>query len=262
MEPERSGRREAESPGTPTPPISVDDRRRVVRAALSKPINVAMLLIGGGFFAITQSWWIIPLTLLTYALLVVLATRDPIFTQKILDGEATPSSVEGVDGAINVPPERRARWLPRGETRHKVEEALINYRKLVASIEGSGEVARSVLDDTVPKLHATAERLVDVAHEREKAHEAVLEIGSQANETSDRERISILQELEAKIERAGEEISGTHDRLLTLRARMVGASLNSEVENRAAASELNRSLDELNFRLEALGEISADSDNL
>jgi hypothetical protein len=40
---------------------------------------------------------------------------------------------------------------------------------------------------------------------------------------------------------------------------MVGASLKNDTENRAAAAELNRSLNEINFRLEALGEISDDS---
>ena len=205
---------------------------------------------------VTQAWWIIPLTLFTYALLVLLASRDPIFMRKVL-GEETTS--EAPDSVSNLPPERRARWLPRGETRRTVEEALVVYRKLVASIEDSNEVARSVLDDTIPRLHAAAERLVEVAQEREKAAEAVREIRSYENEDPDKERLSILRDLENKIKTADEEIFGTKDRLLTLRARMVGASLNSEVENRAAALEINRSLDELNYRLEALGEISSSS---
>ena len=71
-----------------------------------------------------------------------------------------------------VSPERRARWLPRGETRQKVESALIVYRKLVASIEDADDVTRAVLDDAVPKLHAAADRLVDVGLARERAAEA------------------------------------------------------------------------------------------
>lgn len=267
MEPEKRDRHEAASTRPPAHPTSqeersLEDRRRVGRAAFLKPINLAMLLIGGGFFAIVQSWWIIPLTLVTYALLVLLAARDPLFQRKVLGEDDTPSSVNGANNVSGVPPERRARWLPRGETRRAVEEALENYRKLVASIEGSGEVARSVLDDAVPKLHAAAERLVDVAHEREKAAEAVQEISSQTADTPNEERMSVLRNLEEEIVRADEEISETRDRLLTLRARMVGASLNSEAENRAAASELNRSLEELNFRLEALGEITTAPRNI
>ena len=220
-----------------------------------KPINLIMLLIGGSFFVITQSFWIVPLTILTYALLVLLASRDPIFVRKAL-GEDAASKGEP-DNTSNLSPERRARWLPRGETRRTVEESLVAYRKLVASIEGSGEVARSVLDDTIPRLHAAAERLVELAQEREKIADAIREIKSQDNGDPGKERLSILRDLEEKTKAADEEISGTHDRLLNLRARVIGASLNSEVENRTAAVELNRSLDELNYRLEALGEISS-----
>lgn len=246
MEPERRrGRKE----------ISQENQRRVTRAAFLKPLNLTMLFIGGGFFAFAQVWWIVPLTLVTYALLALLASRDPLFANRVL-GEGTISK-GNPDDAASLPPERRARWLPRGETRRTVEEALVAYRKLVASIEDSGEVARSVLEDTIPRLHAAAERLVDVAGDREKAAEAVQEIKSKTNESLDGEKHSVIRDLESKIENADEEISGTYGRFLTLRATMVGASLNSEVENRAAALELNRSLDELNYRLEALGEISS-----
>ncbi len=255
MEPERRDRRD-DPTGPPVQTASPEDRRMMVRAALLKPLNLIVLFVGGGFFAITLAWWIIPLTLVTYALLVVLAARDPLFRRRVL-GEGSPA-IDGARQTTALPPERRARWLPRGETRRTVEEALVAYRKLVASIEGSGEVAYSVLEDAVPKLHAAAERLVEVAHDREKAAKALQEIkGSQTGDPSDEERASVLRDLEDRIRDADEEISGTYDRLLTLRARMVGVSLNSEAENQAATSELNRSLDELNFRLEALGEISS-----
>ena len=44
-----------------------------------------------------------------------------------------------------------------------MEAALDVYRKVVAAIEDSDDVTRAVLDDAVPKLHAAADRLVDVA---------------------------------------------------------------------------------------------------
>lgn len=258
MEPERRDRGGGDPTGPPARSNSPEEQRRVVRAAALRPINLAMLFIGGGVFATTLAWWIIPLTLATYTLLVVLAARDPFFSNRVLglDGAASPGS--DTRTTSDIPPERRARWLRRGETRSTVEEALSTYRKLVASIEGSGEVARSVLGDAVPKLHEAAERLVQVAHDREKAAEALQEIKDPGTGVaSDEDRTAIAMDLEDKIRQADEEISGTYDRLMTLRARMVGASLNSQSENRAAASELNRSLDELNFRLEALGEISS-----
>ena len=44
-----------------------------------------------------------------------------------------------------------------------MEAALEVYRKVVAAIEASDDVTRAVLDDAVPRLHAAADRLVDVA---------------------------------------------------------------------------------------------------
>lgn len=259
MEPERRDRRAGENPAPQGDPR--ESRRRIVRAALLKPLNLITLFIGLVFFAITLSWWVLPLTLGTYALLVVLATRDPLFERRVLGTGEAPQTLDAPETS-NVPLERRARWLPRGETRRTVEEALVAYRKLVASIEGAGETARAVLEDAVPKLHSAAERLVNVAHDREEAAEALREIkGSQPGATPDGERSAVISDLENKIRKADEEISGTYDRLLVLRTRVVGLSLNSAGENRAAASELNRSLDELNFRLEALGELASDPGN-
>ena len=54
-----------------------------------------------------------------------------------------------------------------------VDAALAEYRKVVAAIEASDDVTRAVLEDTVPRLHAAADRLVDVALQREKAAETV-----------------------------------------------------------------------------------------
>ncbi|MGB3682312.1 MAG: hypothetical protein WA990_07465 [Rubrobacteraceae bacterium] len=264
MGPEGRDQLPESSAGPPGRPASQkertpEDRRNVTRAAFLRPTNLAMLIIGGVFFAITTYWWVIPLTLVTYTLLVLLAARDPLFQRRVLGEADSPSLANRATDTSGIPPERRARWLPRGETRRKVEEALENYRKLVAAIEGSGDVARSVLDDTIPRLHSAAERLVDVAQERERAAKAIQEISPQAAENPNEERNTMLRDLEEAIARSDEEISETRDRLLTLRARMVGVSLNSLAENRAAASELDNSLKELNFRLEALGEIYADS---
>src|SRR3712207_287889 len=151
--------------------FSPEERRRVTRAAALRPINVLMLVIGAGIFATTLAWWIVPLTLVTYAVLVFLSARDPIFGHRVLHESAARPT--GATEYRDVSPERRARWLPRGETREKVEAALVVYRKVVAAIEGSDDVTRAVLGDAVSKLHDTASRLVDVAQGREKAAEAL-----------------------------------------------------------------------------------------
>jgi hypothetical protein len=228
----------------------------MLRAAALRPINVTMLVIGAGVFATTLAWWLLPLTIVTYASLVFLAARDPIFQRKVLrEGEVPKTSPNAVESS-DVSPERRARWLPRGETRQKVEAALDVYRKVVAAIETSDDVTRVVLDDAVPRLHAAADRLVDVAQGRERAAEVARDLGrdtgSAALTTARQEN---LRELENRISVADLEISETYQELLDLRAKVVRISIDSE--NPARTNDLNASLDGLNARLEALSELMA-----
>src|SRR5215210_7673873 len=160
----------------------------MLRAAALRPINVTMLVIGAGVFATTLVWWLLPLTIVTYASLVFLAARDPIFQRKVL------------------------------------------------------------------RLHAAADRLVDVAQGRERAAEVARDLsrypGSAAPTTARQEN---LRELENRISTADIEISDTYQELLDLRAKVVRISIDSE--NPARANDLNASLDGLNARLEALSEL-------
>lgn len=231
--------------------LSPAERSTMLRAAALRPINVVMLVVGMGMFmtllaASAVAWWLPPLTLATYVSLVLLAARDPIFQRKVLGKEAV-----AVGGSDEVSPERRARWLPRGETRQRVEAALEVYRKVVAAIENSDDVTRAVLDDAVPRLHAAADRLVDVARGRERAAEIARDLRQGAG-SAGREN---LRELDARIRAADAEISGTSEELLNLRAKVVKISI--DAENPAGADDLNASLDGLNARLEALGELVA-----
>ncbi len=237
-------------------PLSPGERNRMLRAAALRPINVTMLAIGAGAFVTTLAWWLVPLTILTYASLVFLAARDPVFQRKVLGrGEVpktTPNAVESTD----LSPERRARWLPRGETRQRVEAALDVYRKVVAAIETSDDVTRAVLDDTVPRLHAAADRLVDVAQGRERAAEVARDLGQDtASAAPTTARQENLRELGNRISAADAEISDTYQELLDLRAKVVRISI--DTGNPARADDLNASLDGLNARLEALSELMA-----
>ena len=226
----------------------------MLRAAALRPINVTMLVIGAGVFATTLAWWLLPLTLVTYASLVLLAARDPIFQRKVLGGGEVPKTSPNAVESSDVSPERRARWLPRGATRQKVEAALDVYRKVVAAIVTSDDVTRTVLDDVVPRLHAAADRLVDVAQGRERAAEVARDLsqdtGSAVPTTARQEN---LRELESRISAADAEISDTYQEFLDLRAKVVRISINSE--NPARSNDLNASLDGLNARLEALSEL-------
>lgn len=210
-----------------------------------------MVAIGAVSFATTLAWWIVPLTLATYAALVLLAARDPLFRSRVLEGRGSRSGARLGQEAIS--PERRARWLPRGETRQKVEAALEVHRRALIAIEESGDVAKAVLHDAVPKLHRIAERLVEVAQKRERASEAIQELKiSGSLERHEGQIKADLAGLENEVHAADAEISDAFGKLLTLRARVVRISVESGGAAQDAAAKLNADLDELNLRLEAL----------
>jgi F0F1-type ATP synthase membrane subunit b/b' len=235
--------------GTTSPPPQ--QRNKMLRSAALRPINVMILAIGVVMSVIAAAWWLLPLTFVTYAALVFLSARDPIFQRKVL-GESRSAALPPTTRSSEVSPERRARWLPRGETRQKVEDTLQVYRKVVAAIEASDDVTRAVLDDALPRLHAAADRLVDVAEAREKAKEMASELRQGAGATAGATRQENLHHLEEQIRTADAEISGTSEELLDLRAKVVRISI--DANNPTRAIDLNTSLDGLNARLEALSE--------
>ena len=242
------------SPGVPRErQLSPEERRRVTCAALLRPMGLFVVVIGGVFSALTLSWWVVVLTLATYAALVFLAARDPLFWAHVLEGreyrlETRPS----LSKDENVPPERRIRRLPQGETRRKAEEALELYRRTMVAIEESDDVARTVLDDTIPKLHGIAGRLVDVAERREEVAGTIVDLKNPAGAPQREDLYADLPELENELHAADEEISRTVEKLSPLRSRVVRVAVESEGAAQEAAARLNTDLDEMNLRLDAL----------
>jgi hypothetical protein len=232
--------------------LSPEDRQLVRRAAFLRPMSLLVVVIGGIFFALTLAWWVIPLTLVTYAVLVFLAARDPLFWNYVLERRESGSRMRSeAPKDRDISPERRARWLPRGETRQKVEAALEVHRRTMVAIQESGDVAQAVLDDAVPKLDGVAERLVDVAHKREKVAGAIQDLKTRPGAPR-QDHDANLAELENELRVADAEISGTFEKLLTLRARIVRVSVESGGAAQEAAAKLNADLDEMNLRLDAL----------
>ena len=221
----------------------------MARAAALRPLNLVVLVIGLVFFVATLAWWALPLTLATYAALVFLGARDPFLQSRVLDREEP-----AVEQPRDLSPERRARWLPRGDTRERVDAALAEYRKVVAAVEASDDVTRAVLEDTMPRLHAAADRLVDVALEREKAAETARELRDRSAPDAGPLNED-LQHLETRVRDADADISATSGQFLDLRGRVVRISIDRDNAQRVAA--LNASLDELNARLEALDDIAS-----
>ena len=235
-------------------PLSPEERRRVVRAALLRPISLFAVAIGGISFALTLWWWVVAATIATYAALVFLAVRDPLFWAHVLEGreyrlETRPTTP---DKGKAIPPERRVLRLPRGETRQKVEEALEFHRRTMIAIEELDDIARRVLDDAVPKLHGIVERLVDVAERRAELAGAMRDLDNRAgaprNENRNPEPVGLEDELRA----ADARITQTAEKLSTLRARVVRISVESGGAAQGAAAELNADLDDTILRLDAL----------
>jgi chromosome segregation ATPase len=219
-------------------------------------MHLLILLVGLVMFLTTLAFWVPPLTLATYGAAVFFSARDPFFQRRMLEGRQRP----GLPEADKEPsPDRRARWLPRGQTREKVEAALEVRRKTIAAIEESDEVTREVLSGAIPKLQELGNGLVDLAHRRETAGSEILELQKlrepeSGNQTGGRGVQDEIQRLQQEAERMDRELSDMVERLLTLRSRVVRVSLESGEPAREAAGSLIRNLDDLNRRVEALGE--------
>lgn len=237
------------SGGTGAWRLSPEEWRRVKRAALLRPLGLFVIVIGSVFSALTLSWWVVVLTLVTYAALILLAARDPLFWAHVLEGREyrvetrpTPSRDE------EVPPKQRVRQLPHGETRRKAEQALELHRRTMVAIEESDDVARTVLADTIPKLRSIAGRLIDVAERREEMARTIRDADLPQREEQGVYPAGLENELRA----ADEEISRTVEKLLPLRSRIVRVSVESGGAAQEAAAMLNADLDEMNLRLDAL----------
>lgn len=234
-------------------PGAPGERRRVTQRAFLRPMGLFVIAIGSIFSALTLSWWVVGLTLATYAALVFLAVRDPLFWAHVLEGREYRVETRLVpSGDKEVPLERRVRRLPRGETSRKVEQALELHRRTMVAIEESDDVTRTVLEDTIPKLHGVAGRLVDLAERREEVAGKIRDLENHAGAPQHEDRDAKLAGLENELRAADEEISETVEKLSPLRSRVVRVSVESGGAAQEAAARLNADLDEMNLRLGTL----------
>jgi len=232
--------------------LSPEERRRVTRAAFLRPMGLFVVVIGGVFSVLTLSWWAVVLTLATYATLAFLAARDPLFWAHVLEGREYRLETRPAPSREEASLERRVRQLPHGETRRKVEEALDLHRRTMVAIEESDDVARTVLDDAIPKLHGIAGRLVGVAERREEVAGTIRALENHAGAPQREDRDADLAGLKNELRAADEEISRTVEKLSPLRSKVVRISVESGGAAQEAAARLNADLDEMNLRLDAL----------
>ena len=238
--------------------LSPEARRRVLRAAFLRPMSLLVVVVGGVFFALTLAWWAVPLTLVTYAALVFLAVRDPLFQGYVLEGRPMIRPVPSRNGGLS--PEQRVGRLPVGETRRKAEEALEVQQRTIIAIRESGEETEALLHDAVPKLNQVAARLVEIAERRENLAGEIrnLETQPDASHREDRAPDPASQESEIRAAEAG--ISDAVEKLRPLRTRVVRVSTETSAAARETAAEINADLDEMNLRLEALRSASPSRD--
>ena len=224
-----------------------------MRAALIRPMGLFVIVIGGVFFALTLSWWVVVLALATYAALVFLAVRDPLFWAHVLEGrEYRVETRLAHSEDEEIPLERRVRRLPDGETHRKVEQALKLHRRTMVAIEELDDVTRTVLADAIPKLRGVVSRLVDVAERREEMARMIWDHENHDGTPQRQDQGADSAKLENKLRAADEEISRTVEKLLHLRSRVVRTSVESGGAAQKAAVSLNADLDEMNLRLDAL----------
>ena len=220
-------------PGPPARNLSPEARRRVLRRALLRPWALIVLVIGVVFFATSLEWWTLPLTLATYAALVVLAARDPIFQTLVLEGreKARAAARERARQAIGLAPEARVRRLPEGKTRSQAEAALEARERVLAAIKGSDEGTKDLFANTIPQLNRAADLLVGLAETRE--------------ESANSQNTGVSKAIDA-------ELSQAPERLHALRSEVVRASIESDDDARVRVDRVEGSLNDINRRLQEL----------
>ena len=239
-------------PNRPGPELTPESRRRVRRAALLRPMALLMVGIGAFFYLATRELWVVPLTLATYAALVLLAIGDPIFQNRVLGTTEQGQRIPQPPQHPLPSPEQRARRLPRGETRLQVDRALEAHARVLVAVAESDEATQAALDDVLPKLRQVPERLLDVAEAREKAATEAQTLRSRTARSGNERSSRALASLPEKLHAADKGLATTPDDLLALRAKVVRASIEGGDAVPEHATELDEALDALNRRLDAL----------
>ncbi len=226
----------------------------MTRAALLRPMHLLVAAVGIAFFAMSLIWWVLPLTLVTYLALVYLAASSPLFKRRIRGGRDSLSVTAPVlSGREKASPEQRARRLPIGETRHKVEAALTARDRALVAIENSGEATRGLLQDVPPKLDLLLERIVDVSEKREQVSATVRTPETNPGDPRrEANNIPPEQEEERELRTMDAQLSDAFEKVSALRPRVVRISIESGDDAREAAGRLITDLDETLRHLDAL----------
>jgi hypothetical protein len=193
-------------------------------AALLRPVN--LLTPGAGLlFALTWApWWVFPLSLIPYAVMVLLTLRDPSFAA------SQRRAAEGADAGDAPPWEALERELGRGEWGAPLARIATAERNLARETAQAPEAARAVLASTLGQVRAAATLGVQLARRLRSLDQAFQRVAGMDPELSRREaadkraraaaaRDPGAQRALADAANALEESARTVDSLRTLRER-------------------------------------------
>jgi hypothetical protein len=133
------------------------DPGTVLGAALLRPINV--LAPGAGLVLALAwgPWWLFPLSLVPYALMVFASMRDPAFIARALRGSSTAQAGEAIDWRSV------ARELGRGTWAPSLERIATAERNLSGELGFAPEGARDAIASTLSQVRSAARMGIELA---------------------------------------------------------------------------------------------------
>jgi hypothetical protein len=129
----------------------------LLAAALLRPLNLLAPGVGLLLALSLAPWWTFPLSLLPYALMVLLSIRDPAFVQRAMHASAADDAGEPIDWPAT------ARQLGRGAWAASLERIATAERNLGMELAQAPEDARAVLASTLAQIRSAARLGIELA---------------------------------------------------------------------------------------------------
>jgi hypothetical protein len=135
----------------------MDRSGTLLTAALLRPLNL-MAPGAGLLFALTVApWWLFPLSLVPYAIMVLLTLRDPKFVQRAVRIETDGQAGEEIDWARVWKELGRGAWLP------PLQRIAQSERAIGGQLAQTPDAARPILASTLAQVRAAGRLAIDLA---------------------------------------------------------------------------------------------------
>lgn len=212
---------------------------KVILAALTRPL--ALVAPGAGLlFALAGGlWWLFPLSLVPYAALAWMSTRDPKFVARTL----------GITEAAAVPslPKRSVEEVVSPSLRELLQRIDQAETKIRMQVDGAGPAVRSMLEASLQQVQTAQRTGVDLAI---RAQDIERQMAAVASPAAAREKAQVRRDWAAKAPNdatreeylsaaaALDDLAGSADALGELHQRLLAQldSLAASLESAAARS--------------------------